>query len=50
MARRPRLNLTASYFKDAYEAEAECLDKQLELVKIIIDNQVSLEKTTNKAL
>ena len=27
MARRPRLNLNASYFKDAYVAENECLEK-----------------------
>jgi hypothetical protein len=25
-ARRPRLNLTASYFKDSYTAEFDCLD------------------------
>ena len=50
MARRPRLNLQASYFKDAYQAECECLEKQLEIVKIIIDYQVSLEKTENKRL
>ena len=50
MARRPRLNLQASYFKDAYAAEITCLDKQLELVKILIDYQVSIEKTENKRL
>ena len=27
MARRPRLNLNGSYFKDAYAAENECLEK-----------------------
>ena len=27
MARRPRLNLQASYFKDAYAAEITCLEK-----------------------
>ncbi len=26
-ARRPRLNLTASYFKDSYVAECQCLDQ-----------------------
>ena len=50
MARRPRLNLQASYFMDAYEAEIECLEKQLELVKVIIEYQIKLEKTENKRL
>ena len=50
MARRPRLNLQASYFKDAYAAESDCLEKQLELVKLLIDYQVSIEKTENKRL
>ena len=36
MARRPRLNLYASYFRDAYEAEFRCLDAQLELIKLLI--------------
>jgi len=27
MARRPRLNLNANYFLDAYDAEIQCLDK-----------------------
>jgi len=26
MSRRPRLNLTANYFKDSYKAESACLD------------------------
>jgi hypothetical protein len=28
MARRPRLNLQANYFVDAYDAEIQCLEKQ----------------------
>jgi hypothetical protein len=35
---------------DAYEAEIECLEKQLELVKVIIEYQIKLEKTENKRL
>ena len=50
MARRPRLNLNASYFKDAYAAEISCLEKQLELVKVLVDYQVSIEKSENKRL
>jgi hypothetical protein len=50
MARRPRLNLNANYFKDAYVAEINCLEKQLEVVQLLVDYQVSLEKTENKRL
>ena len=50
MARRPRLNLNANYFKDSYTAEIKCLEKQLEIVQLLIDYQVSLEKTENKRL
>ena len=50
MARRPRLDLEASYFKDSYDAEIECLKMQFELVKMLVDIQVSLEKTENKRL
>ena len=50
MARRPRLNLQANYFTDAYEAEIALLQKQFELIKAIVDIQVSLEKTENKRL
>ena len=50
MARRPRLNLQANYFTDSYAAESECLDNQLELVKVLIKNQINLERTQNKML
>ena len=50
MARRPRLNLQANYFKDSYEAEFECLDNQLELVKLLIKTQIDLERSTNQKL
>lgn len=50
MARRPRLNLNANYFNDAYEAEIQCLEKQFELAKMLVDLQVTLEKTENKRL
>lgn len=49
-SRRPRLNLAAKYFRDSYVAEIECLDNQFELVRTIIDFQISLEKTENKRL
>ena len=42
--------MTAGYFKDSYEAEFQLLDKEHELLKILLDTQVSLEKTENKNL
>ena len=50
MARRPRLNLQANYFTDAYEAEISLLEKQFELIRAMVDIQVTLEKTENKRL
>ena len=50
MARRPRLNLQANYFMDSYQAEYECLDNQLELVKLLIKTQIDLERNQNKTL
>lgn len=50
MARRPRLNLKASYFIDAYDGEIKLLKKQFELVKMLVDLQVTLEKTENNRL
>jgi hypothetical protein len=37
MARRPRLNLNANYFRDAYLSEITCITKQFELIKHIVD-------------
>lgn len=50
MARRPRLNLNANYFIDAYDAEIKCVKQQFELVKMLVDIQISLEKTENQRL
>ena len=50
MSRRPRLNLQANYFTDSYAAEFECLDNQLELVKLIVKTQIDIERHTNKTL
>ena len=49
-ARRPRLNLAANYFKDSYTSELKCLDKQFELIKVIVDTQISMEKTENRRM
>ena len=37
MARRPRLNLQAGYFADAYDAEIECLKRQFDLARQLVD-------------
>jgi hypothetical protein len=50
MARRPRLNLKASYFQDAYSAEVECVRKQFEVARQLVDLQINLEKTENTRL
>jgi hypothetical protein len=50
MARRPRLNLNANYFNDAYDAEIKCLEKQFEQIKMLVDLQINLEKTENTRL
>jgi hypothetical protein len=50
MARRPRLNLNANYFLDAYDAEINLLEKQFEHAQMLVDLQVTLEKTENKRL
>jgi hypothetical protein len=50
MGKRPRLDLESSYFVDSYDAEIMCLHKQFELVKMLVDVQISLEKTESKRL
>jgi len=37
MARRPRFNLQASYFVDSYKAELDLLDKEHELISMLLD-------------
>jgi hypothetical protein len=36
MARRPKLNLSGSHFKDSYIAEIECLSEKTNLVRDMI--------------
>jgi hypothetical protein len=36
MARRPKLNLSGSHFKDSYIAEIECLNEKTSLVRDLI--------------
>lgn len=50
MARRPRLNLDDLYFQDSYRAEVACIDKHIELLDMVIQNQIKLEKSENTNL
>ena len=50
IARRPRLNLESLYFQDSYRAEIACIDKNIELLDILIQNQIKIEKTENTHL
>ena len=50
MARRPRIDLTAGYFRDAYLAEIKCLEAQFDVLRVIIKMQINIEKTENKRL
>lgn len=36
MARRPKLNLSGSHFKDSYIAEIECLNEKTSLLRDLI--------------
>lgn len=48
MARRPRLNLSGSYFKDSYEAEIEYVKAKTRLVRRVIRRLMTDEYETNK--
>ena len=50
MARRPRLNMQAHYFRDSYMAELRCLDAQMELIQMLISNQIKIEREQNRML
>jgi hypothetical protein len=50
MSRRPRIDLHAGYFRDAYTSEIECMKSQFDLLKIVINTQVQVEKAENKRL
>ena len=50
MAQRPRLDTTAFYFLDSYEAEIKCMDTMTQLVKEISTYLMSNEKKLNKQL
>jgi hypothetical protein len=47
MAKRPRLNLGGSHFKDSYLTEVECLNLKTKLVREIIQMLISAERKEN---
>ncbi len=44
MARRPRFNLDAAYFRSAYQAEVKCLQKETEVLKSVMRYQMENER------
>jgi UDP-galactopyranose mutase len=50
MAQRPRLDTTAFYFKDSYEAEIQCMNTLTELIKEVSSYLMSNEKRLNKSI
>ena len=50
MAKRPRLNLSANHFKDAYKAEIEALGYQTSILREFITMQMDNEFKTNSEL
>ena len=47
MAKRPRMNLTANYFKDSYRAEIDALNTQVSIMKEFIRMQMQIEFKAN---
>jgi hemerythrin superfamily protein len=48
MAKRPKLNLSGSYFKDSYQAEIECLELKTKLVRDLMATLIDAEKRENQ--
>lgn len=47
---RPRLDLSRQYFVQAYRAEAHCLQRHQQLIRGILDNQVTFFFLSKNAL
>jgi len=50
MARRPKLNLSGSHFKDSYTAEIECLHEKTNLVREVIKLLMNDEFKINESI
>lgn len=48
MGKRPRLNLSGSYFKDSYLAEIECLNTKVQLVRSMMAQLMDQERKENR--
>lgn len=49
MAKRPKLNLSATHFRDSYEAEIECLQLKTRLVRELMAMLMEAERQQNHA-
>ena len=47
MARRPKLNLSGSHFKDSYIAEIECTKEKVKLIRRLVQLLMQDEKKEN---
>ncbi len=50
MALRPRLNLNTNYFRDSYQAEIQCIQKHIDLLRTMIVTQIQIEKEENQRM
>ena len=48
MAKRPRLNLMGSHFKDSYLTEIECINLKTKLIREMIQMLISAERKENQ--
>ena len=48
MARRPKLNLSGTHFRDSYEAEIECVKSKTELIRSVMKTLMADEYDVNK--
>lgn len=49
MARRPRLNLSGTYFKDSYLADIECLNVKTKLIRDVVNQIIKDEQKANNS-
>lgn len=49
MAQRPRLNMEASFYSDAYDSEIKVLEEKQRFFSDLIELQTDIEKEENKS-
>ena len=50
MGRRPRLNLSATYFKDSYHTEIECIKAKTSLIRQLMKQLIKQEFKENNLI